>query len=100
MTKFQGPLTLEELTKTILRRFGPTDFEDPSEALSRLRQTTTIAAYQEEFEKLSYQVDGLLETFLIGCFITGLRDDIRLDVKIKHPTTLSETIGVVRLIEE
>ncbi|KAJ7015042.1 hypothetical protein NC653_004358 [Populus alba x Populus x berolinensis] len=95
-----GPLTWEEFTKTILRRFGPTNFEDPSKALSRLRQTTTIAAYQEEFEKLSHQVDGLPETFLIGCFIAGLRDDIRLDVKIKHPTILFDTIGVVRLIEE
>jgi hypothetical protein len=100
MTKFQGPLTWEELTKAILRCFGPTNFEDPSKALSRLRQTTTIAAYQEEFEKLSHQVDGLPETFLIGCFIAGLRDDIRLDVKIKHLTTLSETIDVARLIEE
>jgi hypothetical protein len=89
MTKFQGPLTWEELTKAILWRFGPTDFEDPFEALSRLRQTTTIAAYQEEFEKLSHQVDGLPETFLIGRFIAGLRDDIHLDVKIKHLATLS-----------
>nr|TKR84798.1 hypothetical protein D5086_0000254370 [Populus alba] len=31
---------------------------------------------------------------------SGLRDDIRLDVKIKHPTILFDTIGVVRLIEE
>ena len=100
MAKFQGPLTWEELTKAILLRFGPTDFEDPSEALSRLRQTTTIATYQEEFEKLSHQVDGLPEPFLIICFIAGLRDEIRLDVKIKQPTTLSETMGVARLVEE
>ena len=46
ITKFQGPLTWEEFTKSILRRFGPTNFEDPFEALSRLRQTTTIAVYQ------------------------------------------------------
>jgi len=84
MTKFQGPLTWEEFIKAILRCFGPTDFEDLSEVLSRLRQTTTIADYQEEFEKLSHQVNGLPETYLIGCFIVGLRDDIRLDVKIKH----------------
>jgi hypothetical protein len=88
------------IKQSILRRFSLTDFEDLYEALSRLRQSITIAAYQEEFEKLSHQVDGLPETFLIGCFIAGLRDDIRLDVKIKHPTMLSETIGVARLIEE
>ena len=99
-TKFRGPLTWEELTKAILHRFGPTDYEDPAEALTRLRQTTAVAAYQEAFERLSHRVDGLPETFLIGCFIAGLRDDIRLDVKIKQPRTLADAIGVARLVEE
>jgi len=100
LTKFHGPLTLEELTKAIQQRFGPTDYEDLSEALTHLKQNTTVAAYQEAFERLSYQVDGLLENFLIGCFIAGLRDEIRLDVKIKQPHTLADTIGEVRLIKE
>ena len=59
-----------------------------------------MAAYQEAFEKLSHQVDGLPKPFLIGCFIIGLRDDIRLDVKIKQLHTLAGAIGVARLIEE
>ncbi|KAL6313963.1 hypothetical protein AAG906_011693 [Vitis piasezkii] len=59
-----------------------------------------VAAYHETFEKLSHQVDGLPEAFLVGCFITGLRDDIRLDVKIKQPKVLAYAIGVARLIEE
>jgi len=37
---------------------------------------------------------------LIGCFIAGLQDEIRLDVKIKQPHTLVDIIGVARLIEE
>ena len=45
-------------------------------------------------------MDGLPEPFLVGCFIAGLRDDIRLDVKIKQPKTLGDTIGVARLVEE
>ncbi|KAL5821525.1 hypothetical protein ACOSQ3_023407 [Xanthoceras sorbifolium] len=48
----------------VLHRFGPTHYEDPSEALSRSR------------------------------------DDIRLDVKVKQPKNLADTIGVARLIEE
>ena len=100
LTKFRGPLSWNDFTKAILLRFGPTEYEDPSEALSRLKQTTTVAAYQEAFEGLSHQVDRLPEPFLIGCFIVGLRDDIRLDVKIKQPRTLASAIGVARLIEE
>ncbi|KAL5554076.1 hypothetical protein UlMin_041477 [Ulmus minor] len=79
LTKFHGPLTWDEFTKAIQLRFGPTDYEDPSEALT---------------------LDGLPENFLIGCFIAGLRDEIRIDVKIKQPRTLADTIGVARLIEE
>ena len=100
LTKFRGPLSWNDFTKAILLRFGPIEYEDPSKALSRLKQTTTVAAYQEAFEGLSHQVDRLPEPFLIGCFIVGLRDDIRLDVKIKQPRTLASAIGVARLIEE
>jgi len=42
----------------------------------------------------------LLGNFLIRCFIAGLQDEIRLDVKIKQPHTLADTIGMARLIEE
>ncbi|KAL5810054.1 hypothetical protein ACOSQ4_026622 [Xanthoceras sorbifolium] len=76
------------------------DFENPSEVLTRFKQTTTVTAYQETFEKLSHRVDGLPEKILVGCFIAGLKDEIRLDVKIKQPSTLVDTIGVARLIEE
>ena len=100
MTKFRGPLTWDEFTKAVQLWFGPTDYEDPSEALTRIKQTTTIAAYQEAFEKLSHRVGDLPERFLIGSFIARLQDDIRIDVKIKQPSTLADTIGVARLIEE
>jgi hypothetical protein len=65
-----------------------------------LKQTSTVVVYQEAFERLSHRVDGLPETFLIGCFIAGLRDEIRLDVKIKQPKTLVDTIRVAKLVEE
>ncbi|KAJ0042456.1 hypothetical protein Pint_17421 [Pistacia integerrima] len=69
LTKFRGPLTWDEFTTTVQLRFGPIDYKDPSKALTRLKQTTTVAAYQEAFEKLSYRVDGLPENFLIGCLL-------------------------------
>ena len=46
------------------------------------------------------RVDGLLEGYLVGFFIAGLRDEIRLDVKVKKLCTLFETIGFAHLIEE
>lgn len=98
--KYQGPVTWTAFIKALLLRFGPIDFEDPLEALTCLRQTTTVAIYQESFERLSHCVDGLLESFLIGCFIAGLKDEIRLNIKIKNLHSLTYAIGVARLTEE
>lgn len=75
-TKFNGPASWIELTKALLKRFGPTEYDDPAEALSKLKQTTTVAVYQETFERLFQQVDGLPQSFLISSFVAGLKDDI------------------------
>lgn len=101
MTKFlRGPLTWEEFTKSLFLRFGTSDYEDPSESVSLLKQTLTVSAYQEAFKQLLHEIGGLPESFLIVRFIVVLRDDIRLDVKIKQSKTLADAIGVARLIEE
>ena len=99
-SKYKGRLRWNEFVKALLHRSGSTDYDDPEEALSRLKQTTTFNAYQEAFEKLSHKVDDLLENFLVGCFIAGLKDEIRLDVCVKQLKTLSESISVAHLIEE
>lgn len=70
--KFRGPLTWAEFTKAMLLQFGPTNYEDPSKSLTRLKQTLTVAAYQEAFKKLSRSIDNLPEQFLVWCFIAGL----------------------------
>ncbi|KAK9230741.1 hypothetical protein WN944_023713 [Citrus x changshan-huyou] len=98
LSKLKGSLDWEEFTRALLQRFGPTDYEDPSEALTRLKQTSTVEAYQEAFEQLSHRVDGIPDKFLMGCFIAGLKDEIRLDVKIKCPRTLTDAIGVQRAV--
>nr|GEW07819.1 LRR receptor-like serine/threonine-protein kinase RPK2 [Tanacetum cinerariifolium] len=99
-TKAQEPVTWAEFTKALLVRFGPTDYEDPSEALHRLKQSTTVVIYQVIFERLSNRVEGLPESFLVGCFIGGLKDEIRLEVKLKKPRRLVEAMGMARLVEE
>ncbi|KAJ0433305.1 putative retrotransposon gag domain-containing protein [Helianthus annuus] len=75
-TKTRGPLAWTEFTNALLNRFGPTDYDDPSEALHRLKQDTTVAAYKETFERLSNRVDRLTESFLVGCFngVDGLTE--------------------------
>ncbi|KAJ0588628.1 putative retrotransposon gag domain-containing protein [Helianthus annuus] len=96
-TKLKGPMTWAEFSQALLARFGPTDYENPAEALSRLKHTTTVAQYQESFEKLSHQVDGLSDAFLMACYIGGLKDEVRLEVKMKQPRSLIDAIGLSRM---
>lgn len=93
-------MTWPELTAVSLLHFRPIEYDDPSEALTQLRQTITVTEYQESFEQLSQRVDGLPKKILVGSFIAGLRDEVQLEVKIKQPRSLSKAIGVARLVEE
>lgn len=84
----------------MLLRFGPTEFDDPSESLHRLKQSTTVATYIESFERLSHRIENLPESFLLGCFVGGLKEEIRLEVKLKKPRTVVDAMGLARLVEE
>ena len=54
-------------------RFGPSKLEDYQGQLTKLMQTGSVMAYREAFESLSNKVDGLSESFLVSCFIFGLK---------------------------
>jgi hypothetical protein len=49
-------------------RFVPNSFDDPMEALIRLRQTSSISIYKTHFEKLSNRLKGLSENYKLSCF--------------------------------
>jgi len=74
--------------------------DDPSKSLHRLKHITTVAAYIEAFERLSHRIDNLPESFLLDCFVGGLKEDIRLEVKLKKPCTMTDAMGLSRLVEE
>lgn len=99
-TKLKGPVTWAEFSQALLARFGPTNYENSAEALSRLKHTTTVAQYQESFEKLSHQVDALSEEFLMACYIGGLKDEVRLEVKTKKPRSLIDAMELSRMAKE
>lgn len=44
LSRFHGPLNWNEFTKVVLHHFGPTDYEDPSKALTWLKQTFIVEA--------------------------------------------------------
>ncbi|KAL4590005.1 hypothetical protein LXL04_002923 [Taraxacum kok-saghyz] len=89
-----------EFSRAIELRFGPSTFENHQAALFKLSQTSTITAYQSEFEKISNRVNGLTPDALLNCFLSGLRTDIRNELAILHPTSLNQAYGLAKLVED
>ncbi|KAA8529633.1 hypothetical protein F0562_034267 [Nyssa sinensis] len=80
-------------------RFGPTKFEDFFGDLTKLRQSTTVRDYQTQFEKLLARAGKLTPAQHVSCFISGLKESIRIEVQASRPTTLSAVVGLARLYE-
>ena len=76
--------------KALQTRFGVAAYDDPMEALTRLKQTSTVIAYKGNFKILSNRILGFFETHKLSCFLSGLKDEIRLPVRMLVPKTLNE----------
>ena len=90
----------ETFVRAIQVRFGPLSYDDPKENLTKLKQTTTVATYKSRFEMLSNRIKNLPESHKLSCFLNGLRDEIRLAVRMQNPRTLSAAFGLDKIQEE
>ena len=66
-------------------RFESTTYDNTMEVLTRLRQTSTIALYKEKFEVVSNRIKGLSPLYKLSCFLSGLKDEIRLPMRMLNP---------------
>ena len=80
--------SLEEFKSVIIQRFGPSAFTDAPIALKELRQTSSVSTYQSAFEDLKARLSSCPESFLVGCYIGGLQDQIKLQVQVWKPAKL------------
>lgn len=55
--------------------------------------------YQLQFESISNRVVGLSAEALLNCLISGLRPDIQLEMAVLQPHSLSQSIGLAKLLE-
>lgn len=72
-------------------------YDDPMEALHRLSQTSTITEYKTQLEVLSNRIRVLYEHNKLSCFISGLRDEIRFQVKLLNPFSLNSAFGLAKI---
>jgi hypothetical protein len=61
-------------------KYGPTQIEDHFGDLTKLRQGGSVQDYQAEFERLLSRVGKLSTQHQLGCFVSGLKETIRIEV--------------------
>ena len=81
-------------------RFGSTVYDDLMEALTRLRKTTSVITYKIQFEALSNRIKGLSESHKLSCFLSGLKDEVRLAIRMFAPQSLNAAFGLAKIQEE
>jgi len=90
----------EGMVQALYVRFGSTPYDDPMEALTKLRQSSTVAVYKADFEALPNRIKGLSSLHKMGCFLSGLKDEICLPVRMLNPQSLNATFGLAKIQEE
>lgn len=93
-------ITWEHFSRHAELRFGPSTFINHKAQLFKLKQSSTVTAYLDEFKCLSTLVQGLSLTSLLNCFLSGLRDDIQRELYILKPTSLHDAMGMAQLLED
>ena len=52
-----------------------------------------------EFDRLLHRAGNLSDEQQVGCFVSGLKEGLRVDVQACNPTSLSAAMGLARLYE-
>jgi hypothetical protein len=91
--------TWEDFLQALLTCFGPV-YDDPMESLMQLHQTSTVAEYTTQFEALSNRLRSLSDKNRLSCFLSSLKDEVRLPLRMMHPRTLVAVLGLAKLQKE
>ena len=90
----------EAFVKATHVRFGAVSYDDPMESLTRLKQTSSVIAYKGQFEAISNRVQSLSEPYKLSCFLSGLKDEVRLIIRMLSPKNLNEAFGLAKMQQE
>ncbi|XP_030949790.1 uncharacterized protein LOC115973672 [Quercus lobata] len=96
----RGFASWEVFVQALQTRFGTIAYVDRMEALTRLKQMTSVVAYKGNFKIFSNRITGLFESHKLSCFLSGLKDEIRLPIRMLVPKTLNEAFGLAKIQEE
>lgn len=90
----------KDFERDLMARFGPLEYTDYDEALSRITQKGTLREYQTEFKRIANRVCDWPESALVGAFIGGLKADLAAEVRVYRPKTYVEAIELARIHDD
>ena len=93
-------ISWEAFVRALHTRFGALAYDDPMEALTKLRQVSSVSSYKAYFEALSNRIKELSKKHKLSCFFSGLRDEIRLLVKMFTLQNINLAFGLAKIQEE
>lgn len=100
MFKHEFPNSWQGLSDLLMREFGVFNRSDYQAALAKMTQVGSVEDYKTQFTKLSRRASGFSPELLLSCFVGGLKDDIRSDVRAQKPRTLYEACQLAKVYEE
>lgn len=86
--------------KSLLVKIGPSAYDDPLESFTKLRQNETVEEYKAKFGTLSTRLRGLYDSYKLRCFLNGLRDEIRLPIRMFSPNNFTFAYILAKIQEE
>ncbi|KAK6248100.1 hypothetical protein QUC31_019665 [Theobroma cacao] len=89
----------DEFKRQCHLRFGPPIRSHKLGELAKLRQSGTVADYQEKFEQLASQASTLTQAQKIELYISGLAEHIAVKVELHNLSDLATAMSISRLYE-
>ena len=68
--------------------------------LSALKQTTTVEEFREKFELYANPLRETNLEYLKGIFLNGLKEEIKVEIKLHPMITLVEMMNYAQIIDE
>ncbi|XP_042035274.1 uncharacterized protein LOC121781613 [Salvia splendens] len=80
----------------VKKRFDPDLYEDYVGRLATLRQTSTLEAYQTEFEGMLQRVTDVGDSTLTSLFVAGLKPALKQELLTRRPATLQDAFALAQ----
>ncbi|KAF3771494.1 hypothetical protein EJ110_NYTH60407 [Nymphaea thermarum] len=90
----------ERFSKALIARFGVSSYTNYHVELINMKQITTVEEFQGRFEDMSCMVGDWPEPALIGAFMSGLKEDVRIEMLSEEHVDLDACYARARVMEE